>query len=99
MHAKTARAKMVGASYERIGVFVFGVVFLSLMLILAIFFPSPTPFQYTVFRITLALAAAGVGALVPGMLNARVGGVVKAGGAMAVFVVVFFFSPARLLID
>jgi hypothetical protein len=73
--------------FQRITAFVFGIVFVAAMLVLAVFIPNPTPFQYTVFRIVLALAAAGAAAMFPGFLTARVGNVVRAGGAMAVFVI------------
>ncbi len=42
--------------------FVFGVAFVVALLVLAIKFPNPALFQYNVFRIVLALAAAGVAA-------------------------------------
>jgi hypothetical protein len=74
--------------------FGFGVVFVVTMLVLAILFPNPTPFQYTVFRIVLALAAAGVAAMIPGILELEFAGWIRAGGALAVFVVVYFYNPA-----
>lgn len=90
------------ASAERLGprlaVFVFGVVFVITLLVLAIRFPHPTPFQYTVFRIVLALAAAGVAAFIPGFLDVRVSTFLTASGAFAVFAVVYFFSPAKLVV-
>jgi hypothetical protein len=66
---------------------------------LAIAFPAPTAFQYTVFRIVLALAAAGVGALVPGFLEIRYKSMIRAGGALAMFVIIYFVSPAALVAD
>lgn len=82
--------------------FIFGFVFIVALLTLAIAFPKPTPFQYNVFRIVLSLASAGVAATIPGFINieleSTVGLIVRAGGALAVFVVVFFFNPARLAI-
>ena len=78
--------------------FVFGVVFLSVILAIAIFIPKPTDFQYQVFRITLALAAGGIGAVIPGILNVDIPRLLTAGGALAVFVVVYFYSPAQLII-
>lgn len=75
----------------------FGITGVVIMLILAIFFPNPTPFQYTVFRIVLALVGAGVGATIPGLVDVDVGGAVRASGAIAVFVIVYFFSPAQLV--
>ncbi|MBY5637730.1 hypothetical protein HFO39_23670 [Rhizobium leguminosarum] len=87
--------------WERIAVFAFGVVFVAAILALAVFVPYPTTYQYTVFRIVLALAAAGVAALIPGFLEVslrtKVSTAIKAGGAIAVFVIVFFFSPAALV--
>jgi hypothetical protein len=84
-------------SQERVLAFLFGVCFVVVLLVLAIVFPNPTPFQYTVFRIVLALAAAGTAAMIPGFITARVSTVIRAGGALAVFVIVFFFSPAGLV--
>lgn len=83
--------------------FIFGVTFVVALVILAIAFPKPTPFQYGVFRITLSLAAAGVAAMMPGFINLEVnpnvGLLIRAGGALAVFVIVFFFNPAQLAIQ
>jgi len=85
------------AGYERIAVFAFGVVFVVALLVLAIAFPEPTAFQYTVFRIVLVLAASGVAAFVPGFLEVDVRNWVRAGGAIAVFVIIYFFSPVGLV--
>ena len=76
--------------------FMFGVVFVIVLLTLATLVPNPTPFQYTVFRIVLALAAGGVAAMIPGFLTVNVPNILRAGGALAVFVVVYFYSPAAL---
>ncbi len=83
-------------SVERLLAFGFGVIFVVVLLILAVKFPNPTPFQYTVFRIVLALAAGGVAAMIPGFLTLEVSKWLRAGGALAVFVVVYFYSPAGL---
>jgi len=77
---------------------VFGVAFVVSLLALAIYFPSPTAFQYVVFRTVLALAAAGVALMVPGFLQVTVANWLRAGGALAVFVVVYFYNPAELLV-
>jgi hypothetical protein len=80
--------------------FVFGLVFVITLIVLAIKFPKPTPFQYTIFRSVLALAAAGIAAMVPGFLTINLSEtnkfLISAGGALGVFVIVFFFNPARL---
>ncbi len=77
----------------------FGLVFIVVVLVLAIVFPKPEPFQYLVFKIILALAAAGITAFIPGFLQVQVSTIVRAGGAIAVFVIVFFFNPATLVSD
>jgi hypothetical protein len=83
--------------------FIFGVAFIVTMLVLAISFPRPEPFQYAVFRVTLALAAAGVGAMIPGFISLNINPsaavLIRAGGALAVFLIVYFLSPAGLVAE
>lgn len=80
--------------------FVFGVMFLALLLALVILFPNPTPAQFLFFRITIALAAGGIAAVIPGFLDLKLSFgkrlAITAGGALAVFVIVFFYNPAAL---
>jgi hypothetical protein len=89
---------LMSKGIEKLLAFAFGVVFVSVLVALAVFIPRPTPYQYTVFRIVLALAAAGAAAVFPGFLTARVGTLVRAGGALAVFAVIYFYSPAALVV-
>ena len=84
---------------ERWAVFAFGVVFVVVILVMAVAFPQPSTFQYTTFRVVLALAAAGVVAFVPGFLHVKLGSWLRAGGALAVFVVVYRFGPAPLVVE
>lgn len=86
-------------SQQQKAVSAFGIIMIGLMIAIAVFFPYPTPFRYLVFRVILALAAAGVAAMIPGTIKANVGPAVEAGGAIAVFIVVFFFSPADLVVN
>lgn len=88
--------KLMTKSNERKLALTFGVIFVAAILAIALFFPEPTDFQYTVFRIVLALAAAGFVSMTPGFLEARVGNFVRGGGALAAFVIVYFFAPAAL---
>lgn len=78
--------------------FFFGLCFVAALLVLAIWFPQPTAFQYTVFRITLA--AAGIAGIIPGMIRLTVKPgtalLIHAGGALAVFVMVYLLAPANL---
>ncbi|WP_119270305.1 hypothetical protein [Taklimakanibacter deserti] len=77
--------------------FIFGVIFVAVLLAVNILIPNPTPTQYETFRIILALAAGGVGAMIPGILNLKMSTgsnfLLRAGGALAVFVIVYFFQP------
>ncbi|MBY5637693.1 hypothetical protein HFO39_23475 [Rhizobium leguminosarum] len=82
--------------WEKVSIFVFGIIFFGVILALSVIFPDPTPYQYTVFRIILSLAAAGIAALVPGFIEVRYKTFIRAGGAIAVFVIVFFCSPAAI---
>ncbi|HEX8267428.1 MAG TPA: hypothetical protein VF596_18660 [Pyrinomonadaceae bacterium] len=91
---------MENISTQVIAAFVFGIIFVIVLIAIAIKFPHPTPFQYNVFRIILSLAAAGVAAMIPGFINVEFSKtteiIIRAGGALAVFVVVYFFNPAKL---
>ncbi|MCP4700757.1 MAG: hypothetical protein GY862_28470 [Gammaproteobacteria bacterium] len=87
--------------HARLLAFFFGFVFIVTMILLATAYPNPTNFQYAVFRIVLALAAAGVAGIIPGMIQLKVEPntkfVIQAGGALAVFVIVYMQAPAALL--
>ncbi|MHC8372730.1 DUF3298 domain-containing protein [Pseudomonas sp. MDT1-85] len=80
----------------RIGIsFVFGVVFLIAIVAIAILLPTPTDFQYIIFRLVAALSAAGVVAVMSGFIEIKLGGWLRAGGALAVFAAVFWTNPAE----
>src|SRR6185503_13850190 len=77
---------------EIILAFTFGVVGIATMLAIALFLPNPTPFQYTIFRILLALECAGVAAVIPGILSVKIGNFIKASSAIGSFVIIYFYS-------
>ena len=84
-------------NHIRIGVAsIFGITFLCLIMLIAIFIPAPSEFQMYVFRIALALSAAGVAAMLPGILNVE-SKMVKASGALGMFVLIFLGNPAQHL--
>ncbi len=85
--------------WERISIFAFGVTFVAVLLALAFAFPHPTAFQYTTCRIVLALSASAVATLISGFVVIKIPRFAKAGGALAVFIIIFFYSPAALVVD
>jgi hypothetical protein len=83
--------------WEKITGFIFGLIFVSVLLAITLFIAEPTPSQYATFKTILALAAAGIGGILAGTLHVE-GSLqkwsVRAGGAIALFALVYFFSPA-----
>jgi hypothetical protein len=79
--------------------FVFGCLALAAVLWLAFRSDSLNDQQFEILRIVLALAGGGVGAVIPGFLDVTVKSgtrlALRAGGALAVFVVLYFWSPAH----
>jgi hypothetical protein len=79
--------------------FAFGCVALAIVLWLAFRAETLNEQQFEILRIVLALAGGGVGAVIPGFLDVSVKASTKlalrAGGALAVFVVLYFWSPAH----
>jgi len=78
---------------ERLLVFIFGTIFLALILLIAVFEPDLNARSFFIVRVALALAGAGIAALIPGFLNVQVSNYIRAGGAIAVFIVIYFFNP------
>ena len=75
---------------------VFGFVFVSAILALTIFLPDRNAQQYAIIKTILALAASGIAGVFTGFIE--VNGMIakmtiRAGGALAVFIIVFFFTP------
>ena len=70
-----------------------GVTFLIVMIVMAVNYPNPNAFQLKVFTTTLALAAGGFGAIIPGSLVIVHKNFVRAGGAVGLVVLVLFFQP------
>jgi len=96
---KTLASMLMTKGTQKLLAYIFGVVFTIVLLAIAFATPNPTAFQYTVFRIVLALAAAGMAAMIPGFLQATISTWLQAGGALAIFVIVYFYSPAALVVN
>jgi hypothetical protein len=75
-----------------------GAAFIVGMILIALKVPTPTVFQYFVFRSVLSVAIAGFAAFIPGFLEVRIKPWIHATGAIGVFVVVYILNPAQLAV-
>ncbi len=94
---KGAESDDNGPAWHSVAAFATGVIFTLLLLLLISKNPNPTEAQFNIYKTVLAIACAGTAAVIPGMLHVRVSGFLRAGGALAVFVLVFLKSPAGLV--
>jgi tetratricopeptide (TPR) repeat protein len=85
-----------GLDVQLILAFAFGTVFVVVLLFIAFVTPMPSDFQIFVYRVVMALAAAGIGAIIPGFIVVNISNFVRAGGAIACFVVVYLVNPPTL---
>jgi tetratricopeptide (TPR) repeat protein len=95
-------ANKKGPEIESLLAFAFGVMFCCLLAYAALReAPITNPAQFFLLRVLAALSCAGVAAIIPGMLNVRIGHgalvVVRGAGALAVFVLVFSINPPELI--
>ena len=67
------------------------------LLAIALFVRQPSDFQIFIFRVVLALGAGAVGALIPGFLEVRFRNWLRAGGAIALFAIVYNINPPALI--
>ena len=83
--------------------FAAGFVLLLIVLVVVAFGDDPTPVQYTIYRMVIAIAGAGFAVALTGSLEVRFpllgSGYVKATAAFAALVILYFFSPASLSVD
>src|SRR5262249_3094357 len=64
--------------------------------VIAFLTPKPSDFQIFIYRVVMSLAAAGIGAVIPGFIYVKVSSLVRAGGAIACFVLVYLVNPPSL---
>ncbi|MBK67891.1 MAG: hypothetical protein CMP22_07140 [Rickettsiales bacterium] len=85
--------------WEKILGFGFGVTFIVVLLVIALFITDPTETQHATFKTILALSAAGIGGIFTGFIHVE-GKIneftIRAGGALALFVIVYFFPPEAI---
>jgi hypothetical protein len=97
---------MTDHRFQTILAYSFGCIFVAAILALVVFIPKPTTEQFEIFKLVIALAAGGVAAVIPGLLDLhmRLGlsttqqSAIRAGGALAVFLIAFFYSPAHWVV-
>jgi hypothetical protein len=59
--------------------------------------PITDPGQQLILRVVAAVSAAACAAIIPGFIDVRFKGVVRAGGAIAVFVIIWFTNPPEMI--
>lgn len=83
--------------------FIVGTIFVLLVLAIVAFGKDPSPQQFQIYRIVIALGGAGFAVALSGQLELMFkilkNGYIKAAAAFGVFVILYFFSPASLTIN
>jgi hypothetical protein len=83
---------MTMSLWERIFLAIFAIIGLVVVITIAFYLPHPSQGQWYVFITVLALAGAGISAFLPGAIDWQVTSGLKAGGALAIFLVIFFYG-------
>jgi hypothetical protein len=82
---------------SNIVVLILGVVLVGVVLRLSFSISQPNGFQCFILRVVLSLASAAIAAGIPGFINVEIVPGIRAGGALAVFLLVYAFNPRSLL--
>jgi thioredoxin-like negative regulator of GroEL len=90
------------ASYESVMAFAFGVIFCGILAYAGLRkAPITDVGQFFLLRVLAAISAAGVAAVIPGMLHVKIGQgrlfTIRAAGALGVFALIFAVNPPELL--
>jgi hypothetical protein len=86
----------VAKTWEKITLFAFGTFFLLVLLVISWFDRQPSPSSWFIYISVLAMAAGGIAALLPGAINVTINPGIRAGGALAIAVLVFYFGKDRV---
>jgi hypothetical protein len=73
--------------------FSFGVIFIAILLYLSTVEKNPTPLAIRTYVTVLALAGGGIGAVLPGFLEIQYKNFARAGGAIALSVLIYLNEP------
>jgi hypothetical protein len=82
--------------WEKITLFLFGAFFFTVLLTIAWLDRDPSGSSWYIYIWVLALAAGGVAALLPGAINVNLRPGIRASGAIAIAVLVFYFGKDRV---
>lgn len=85
----------VGNKYITLAI---GLVLVFLSFAFAMFMDNPSQFKIFIIRSTFAVGCAALASFVPGWINVNVKGYIKAGGAIAIILIFYFFNPPAMLI-
>ncbi len=95
-----AKEKPRMPTWQKVTGVCFGITFIAVILAVAIYVPTPTPFQTYVFRTVLALAAGACVTMLSGFFKLE-GQVLqwklRAGAGLAVVLLVYLFNPPALV--
>ncbi|EIY4993520.1 hypothetical protein ML021_003096 [Klebsiella quasipneumoniae] len=85
----------VANKYITLGI---GAVLVILSFAFAMLMDNPSQFKIFIIRSTFAVGCAALASFVPGWINVNVKGYIKAGGAIAIILIFYFFNPPAMLI-
>ena len=80
------------ANWDKRTLFMFGACACSILLLVAVFDKTPTRTSWHIYNCVLALAAGGIASLLPGTLSLNWHPGIRATGALALAVLVFYFG-------
>lgn len=90
----TAKVKGVQVSQPWVIAFLMGLMVVALAVFAIHKFPNPSPAQFLVLRTLLAIGAAAIASGLTGFIEIEIPNYVRAGGGLAVFVLVYLRAPA-----
>jgi hypothetical protein len=85
-------------TWEKVTLFAFGTFFLLVLLVISWFDRQPSASSWFIYISILAMAAGGIAALLPGAINVVINPGIRAGGALAIAVLVFYFGKDRVTV-
>lgn len=86
----------VGNKYITLAI---GSVLVILSFAFAMFMNNPSQLKIFIIRSTFAVGCAALASFIPGWINVNIKGYVKAGGAIAIILIFYFFNPPAMLIN